>query len=117
MIAFKAETVGEGIQRIYLGGSLDIEGTAKVELKMTSITSTQKTFVILDLTDLRLLASLGIGLIYRCLKAVRLRGGNMVIYNPQPGVAMVLEHSNSQKVLPILSNFEEALRVVKAPAA
>ena len=113
MVKFEVDNLDNGIKRIRLGGSLDIEGTEKIELQMTTLTSTEKTFIILDLSELTLMASLGIGLIYRCLKAVRLRGGNIVIFNPQPGVSLVLERTNAHKVIAIENDFQQAREKVK----
>src|SRR5260221_13034162 len=73
-------------------------------------------FVVLDLSDVSLIASLGIGLIYRSLKPTRLRGGNIVLLNPQPAVALVLERTNAGKVVAILNNIGEAcVRVKEVP--
>jgi anti-anti-sigma factor len=113
MVTFESADLDGGIKHIRLGGSLDIQGTEQIDLKMTALTSTGKQFVLLDLSDVSLMASLGIGLIYRCLKAIRLRGGNIVLVNPQPAVALVLERTNAGKVVAIVDDLVTACARVK----
>jgi anti-anti-sigma factor len=113
MIKLEVDNLEGDIKRIRLTGSLDIEGTEAVNLPLTGLTSTNKVLIVLDLSEVTLMASLGIGLIIRCFKAARLRGGNLVIFNPQPGVALVLERTSADKVITITNDLEQACKKLR----
>lgn len=114
MITVHTETLDGEMTLVRLSGSLDIEGTESVELRLTTLTSTGKALVILDLSAVSLLASIGIGLIMRCFKAARLHGGNIVILSPSSGVALVLERSNTNKVIPLAYDLQQAREILRA---
>lgn len=80
----------DGIRKIDLRGRLDMEGANTIDLKFTALTATQKNFIIVDLSGVEFIATLGIATLVRNAKAARLRSGNLVLLSPQPNVANVL---------------------------
>jgi anti-anti-sigma factor len=111
----KVEILEGDIKWIFLNGSMDIPGTEKVDLQLTTLTSLEKTYAIIDLTDVSFMGSMAIGLLFRCARTIRLRGGNMVLYNPQPGVADVLDKTRVEAILPITSDLTDAMKKVMEP--
>jgi len=101
------------VKKLALEGHLDLPGTEEIGLKLNAITATDRQFLVADLSKVDFIASIGIGVLVRCVNAIRLRGGNMVLLNPQPGVRTMLEKTRIHTVIPILSNLQEACRVVK----
>jgi anti-sigma B factor antagonist len=106
--------LADGARKIDLAGRLDIEGAEVIDLRFTTLTSTGQTFVIVDLAGVELLASIGIATLVRNARAVRLRGGNMVLLNPRPNVTQVLTSTRIDQVLPIYQTLEEACAAVRA---
>ena len=101
------------VKRLNLEGHMDLVGTEQIGLKLNALATSEKQFYVTDLSKVDFLASIGIGVLVRCANALRRRGGNMVLLNPQPGVRMVLEKTKIDTVIPIYSNLQEACNAVR----
>ncbi len=106
--------LADGLRKIDLTGRLDIEGADAIGLRFTALTSTQQTFVIVDLAGVEFLASVGIATLVRSAKAARLRMGNLVLLSPRPNVAQVLASTRIDQVLLVCQTIEEARTAVLA---
>jgi len=106
------ELLDSGIKKINLLGKMDIEGTQEIALKLTFETTVEKAFVIVDLSHVDFMASIGIGALINAAKSLRLRKGKMVLLNPQPYVGDVLEKTQISSILPICQSFEEAKKAL-----
>jgi anti-anti-sigma factor len=106
------ERLENGIKKITLRGRMDIEGTNVVDLPLSTETSTEKACIVLDLSELEFMASVGIGVLVRSYKALKLRGGKMVFLNPQRVVELVLERTLVNTLIPICYDMESASRQV-----
>lgn len=102
------------IQLIKLIGRLDILGVGEIETKFAGYTAGEKTRVILDLSEVDFLASIGIRLLMLTAKSVRNRGGKIVILNPIPEVQSVLEITGIPSIIPIYHHRESAETVLMA---
>jgi anti-anti-sigma factor len=71
--------------------------------------------VIVDLSEVNFLASIGIWPLLLTAKSVNCRGGKMVIVNPIPDVQHVLEMTGIPAIIPIYSSFESAETILMAP--
>ena len=103
-----------GIILIKLNGRLDIIGTGEIETKFTGYCAGEKVRVIVDLSEVDFLASIGIRLLTLTAKSVASRGGKMVILNPIPEVQDVLEITGIPAIIPIYSYLESAETVLMA---
>jgi len=99
---------------IKLAGRLDIIGTGEIETKFTGDCSGEKIRVIVDLSEVDFLASIGIRLLMLTAKSVASRGGKMVILNPVPEVQNVLEITGFPAIIPIYSHLESAETILMA---
>ena len=98
--------VGElenGITQITLSGRLDIEGALKIDGEFNQIVEGKKN-VLVDLSEVTFLASLGIRTLITGAKATANNGGKMVLLNPQPNVERVLRTSRVDTVIPIVDD-------------
>jgi anti-anti-sigma factor len=98
----------DGIRKIDLKGRLDLEGANAIDLKFTALTATQKNFIVVDLSGVEFIATLGIATLVRNAKAARLRSGNLVLLNPQPNVANVLATTRIDTIVPVYWSLEDA---------
>jgi len=105
-----------GVRKIDLKGRFDIEGASSIDLKFTALAATRRAFLVIDLTLVDFIASLGVATLVRSAKAARLRKGNLVLLNPQPNVAKVLAATRIDQVLPVCANLDEACACVLADA-
>ena len=108
----ESEMLDDQILRITLDGRLDVEGTQAIDMKFTALTATKKAAVLVDMTDVSFLASIGMRTLLSCAKAVSNRGGKMVLVNPQPMVKEVMDRTGVASLIPVyddLAGAKEAL--------
>jgi len=103
------------IRLIKLSGKFDIIGTGEIETKFTGYCTGDNARVVVDLSGVNFLASIGIRLLTLTAKSVTRRGGKMVILNPIPDVQQVLEVTGIPAIIPIYSSLESAETVLMAP--
>jgi anti-anti-sigma factor len=103
-----------GIRLIKLSGSLDIIGTGAIEIKFSGYCAGEKPHVLVDLSEVGFIASIGIRLLILTAKSIASRGGKMVLVNPIPEVQSVLEITGIPAIIPMYSNFESAETVLLA---
>ena len=102
------------IRFIKLNGRLDIVGTGEIETRFASYCGGEKARVVVDLSEVEFLASIGIRLLTLTAKSMASRGGRMVLLNPIPEVRDVLDITGIPAIIPIYSEFESAETVLKA---
>ena len=102
------------IRLIKLNGKLDIVGTGKIETQFAGHCSGEKARVLVDLSNVEFLASIGIRLLTLTAKSVISRGGKLVLLNPNPEVHHVLDVTGIPSVIPVYSQFESAETVLLA---
>ena len=71
----ESELLDEYIMKISLDGRLDIEGTQAIDMKFTALTATQKAAILVDMSKVSFLASIGMRTLLSCAKAAAARGG------------------------------------------
>jgi anti-anti-sigma factor len=94
---------------IRLSGRLDMKGAGLIEQRFTTLTATHDNKVIVDMGGVDFLASIGMRLLLTCAKANALRGGQMVLANPQPLVKQALETAGIDDLIPIFADEAIAL--------
>lgn len=73
------EDIGHNLRRIVITGRLDMPGTESVASKLEELVAAPKHGVVVDLSSLKFLASVGIRALIVSAKAVEKRGGRMVL--------------------------------------
>jgi anti-anti-sigma factor len=106
------ERIQNNIKKISLKGRMDIVGTDQISIKLAAETSMERAFVVLDLSQVDFLASVGIGVLVRSAKALRLRGGEAVLLSTVPVVTLVLEKTRIDEVIKIFSDLESACQAL-----
>jgi anti-anti-sigma factor len=114
MMEIQYQELDHLIRIIKLDGKLDITGTGEIETKLAAYCEGENARVILDLSTVDFLASIGIRLLTLTAKSVASRGGKMVLLNPTPDVQHVLEITGIQAIIPIYSHLESAQTVLLA---
>lgn len=102
------------IRLIKLIGRLDILGVGAIETRFAGYCSGDNARVVVDLSQVDFLASIGIRLVMLTAKSLASRGGRMVLLNPSPEVQNVLEVTGIPALMPIYSSFESAETVLLA---
>jgi anti-anti-sigma factor len=97
------------IRRIKLKGKLDIVGAGQIETRFGDYSGGETVRVVVDLSEVDYLASIGIRLLTLTAKSVANRGGKMVLLNPTPDVYHVLDVTGIPTVIPVYSQLETAV--------
>jgi anti-anti-sigma factor len=100
------------VTRVILDGRLDIQGAAAIDLKMNVLAGSSK-FLLLDLTNVSFLGSMGLRSIVLPAQTVKRRGGKMALLNPVPLVEEVLKASNIDEIIPIYHDLDTAVAALR----
>ncbi len=107
--------VGDNLRKIVISGRLDISGTESVAGELESLAAAPKKGVVVDVSGLKFLASLGIRALLKSAKAVQARGGRMVlVVGDNAQVVMSLEATGVSDVIPMFKSNDEAERAAVA---
>lgn len=97
-----------GIRLIKLIGALDMTGTYSVEVAFVRQCDGDNLCVLVDLSKVNYLSSIGIPMLINTAKSVTSRGGKMALLNPQQNVAEVLDIVGIQQIIPIYTDLATA---------
>ena len=107
--------IGENLRRIVISGRLDMPGTDSVASQLAELTAAPKKGVVVDLSAVNFLASIGIRALLTSAKAVQQRGGKMVLVVSRGSTAtMSLEVTGVDKLIPVFNNASDAERAAVA---
>jgi len=111
-MTLSTESMDGDITRVLLDGRLDIEGAAAIDLRMNVLAGSAK-FLLIDLSNVSFLGSMGLRSIVVPAQAVRRRGGKVALLSPIPMVEEVLKASNMDKVLPVFHELDAAVATLR----
>ncbi len=101
--------VSENFHRICISGRFDILGSEAIALRFTSLAVATQLRLVVDLTAVSFLASIGIRSIVINAKALLQRGGKMVLYvEGNDAVAKTLKVAGIETLIPMLAGAAEA---------
>jgi len=99
------EDIAENLRRISLSGRLDIAGTDAIDMKFTALTATAERRVVVDLSAVTFLASIGIRSLISNAKALQRRGGKMVLFvGDNVAVSKTLEVTGIDALIPMFTD-------------
>ena len=107
--------VGDNLRKIVIFGRFDLQGTESVAGELEKLAAAPKKGVVVDVSRLKFLASIGIRALLKCAKAVQERGGRMVlVVGANSSVVMSLEATGISSLIPMFKNNAEAERAAVA---
>jgi anti-anti-sigma factor len=106
------EELPGGITRVILAGSLDIAGAAAIDLRMNVIAGAHKA-VLVDLRQVSFIGSMGLSALVAPARAIKRRGGKMVLFGPNQMVAQVLKSTLVDTFIPVFGDLESAIAAVQ----
>jgi anti-anti-sigma factor len=102
------EEMSGGVTRVVLDGRLDIEGAQAIDLRMNIVAGSAQHLLV-DLSAVTFLGSMGLRSLVVPAQAVKRRGGKTVFFNPVPMVEEVLRAANINSLVPVCHEMETAL--------
>jgi anti-sigma B factor antagonist len=79
-MAIEFKDINENLRHISLTGRLDIPGTSEIAMKFTALSVANLRRLVVDLSGVTFLASIGIRELITNAKALQQRGGRMVLF-------------------------------------
>jgi anti-anti-sigma factor len=110
------EELAGGITKVVLSGLIDIAGAAEIDTPMGNVGETSRA-VIVDLSGVDFIASLGLRSLVLGGKAVMRKRGMMVLFAPRPAVENVITVSNLHALFPIFHDEAAAIAAVTSNLA
>ena len=88
------------IARVKLAGRMDYAGTTEIDARFMELAAREK-FLLVDLSQVSFLASMGIRTLIMAAKSLNQRGGKMILFSPEMMVAKVLKTSGTDILIPV----------------
>jgi len=111
-MAIVTEELAGGITKVVLDGRLDIDGAAAVDLPMNVIAGSRMA-VLVDLQQVSFLGSMGLRALVMPARAIKSRGGKIVLFGPNEMVEKVLRASGIDTIIPVHHELQSALAALK----
>jgi anti-sigma B factor antagonist len=97
------------ITHLALRGRLDTAGVGEIELKFTSHTVPRGKPLLLHMSEVTFVSSLGLRMLLTVAKALGVRGAKTVLLSPQPAVREILSLSGFDQLMPVHNDKGTAL--------
>lgn len=105
---FTIEELEHGIKKFNLAGRMDILGTGDIDLKFTSKGASKKAYIVVDLSGVEFMTSIGLRTLASTAQAQNSRGGKITLAAPQPLVRRVLAITGSDKIIDTYDTVDDA---------
>jgi anti-anti-sigma factor len=111
-MAIATEEMTGGITKVILDGRLDIEGAAAMDMPMNIIAGSGKA-VLVDMQKVSFLGSMGLRALMAPARAIKERGGKIVLFGPNEMVEKVLKTSGIDTLIPVHHELQNALAALQ----
>ena len=103
------------LRKILISGRLDVDGTNSVAAQLEELSKAPKKAVVVDLSSLKFLASIGIRAIITSAKAVKERGGKMVLVAKAGSTVMMsIKATGTDQLVPVFGSSSDAEKAAVA---
>ena len=102
-----------GIRLIKLSGALDMNGTYAIEVEFVRHCVGENVHVLVDLSKVNYISSIGIPMLVNSAKSVTRHGGKLALLNPQKSVESILELAGIPLIIPIYYDLNTATLELK----
>lgn len=109
----QTEELPDGVLLVQLAGRMDIAGAAAVDMQMSVISGAHRA-VVIDLSQVNFLASMGMRTLVMSAKTVASRGGRLACFGADENVSRVLIASGVTTILPLVGDLATAMAAVLA---
>jgi len=103
-----------GLTKVVLQGRIDIAGAQEIDMPLSVVGGVERA-VIVDISGVDFLASLGLRSLVMAAKAIARNNGRMVLLSPIPDVEQVIRTTGIDELIPIFHEEHLAAEAVKLP--
>ena len=97
-----------GIKHIELTGRMDLGRSILVDDQFTSHAIDQKSGVLVDMTNVNFIASIGMRLLISNAKELSKNGGKLVLFNPSPLVSEAMKTAGFDQLISVFDDYQSA---------
>lgn len=108
------EQLDRSVLKINLSGRMDVAGIQQIDGRLAELIAAPSNAIIVDLLKVDFITSVGIRTLLIHAKALRARGGRMVLLNPDANVARVLGISGVDTIISVFRDLDAACAAVAA---
>ena len=103
------------LRKIIISGRLDVDGTNSVASQLVELAQAPKKGVVVDLSPLKFLASIGVRALIASAKEVKARGGKMVlVVKTGSTVMMSIKATGVDQLVPVFGDASDAEKAAAA---
>ena len=113
-MVISVDNLDGGFRCVKLFGRLDMKGTQEADPQFSAQTGALKQSVIVDMSGVEYIASVGIRMLITNVKPIVAAGNKMVIFRPQRFVEDVLRMAGVDAVVSIEQDMAKALDILKS---
>ncbi len=103
--------LADNVTKVVLSGRIDIAGASEIDMPMSIIAGTRRA-VVIDLSAVDFMASMGLRSIVVSAKSIMNKGGKVVLLAPQQQVEEVITVSGIDELIMICRDEPEAIAAV-----
>lgn len=105
------QELADGVTRITLDGDLDARGAGEIDLQFQAVAASRSK-VVVDLSQVGFLASIGIRTLVQAARANGGKGGKLVLLDPAEAVWKVITTCGADALLPVAHGLDNAVAAV-----
>ncbi len=105
------EAFSDSGTQVVLNGRLDMQGAQKIDLPFSALAGSHRR-VIVDLSQVAFMASMGIRTLVLTAKSIKSKGGRLILLDPIGAVEKVLVESGIDTIIPITHGLDAAIGAV-----
>lgn len=114
-MAIDFQDISDSLRTVRITGRMDLLGTDEIATRFSALSATSNRRVVVDLSEVEFLASIGIRAIITNAKALQQRGGRMVLYvGSNKAVSKTLEATGVDSLIPLFADMVEAQQAATA---
>jgi len=111
----RSEDIHSDVRRITLSGRLDTVGSEEIADELASLAATANRGVVVDLSQVTFLSSMGIRALIAAAKARQANGGRLVLLvDGSDVVVRTLEATGIDELIPVYDDQEDAEKAARA---
>lgn len=111
MMNLAAEDLPDGATKVRLDGRLDVTGAGQIETRFSALAGARRALIV-DLSAVDFIASMGIRMLLLGANAVKANHGRMVLLGARPDVAAVLKTARIDAIVPMYDDLPAAAAAV-----
>ncbi len=112
---FDVVEASDTLTHVELVGSLDIASTRDIELRFSASTAGRHKALIVDLSRVQFLASLGLGMLIKVAQNLRADRVPVILLAPNDAIEQVLRIARLESLMPVAQTLEEARKLAGTP--